>query len=48
MMRYALSPEGRDTIAIAQREIDEGKGIVADDDYFAALKDRRAKALDAR
>ena len=43
MMAYARSPEGRAKIERAQAEIDEGLGILADDSYFAKLKERRAQ-----
>lgn len=43
MMAYALGPKGQRAIAAAQAEIDAGKGIVADDAYFKALKERRLK-----
>lgn len=48
MMSYALSREGQEKIAKAQKGIDEGKGILADDAYFKTLKERRAKARAAR
>ena len=48
MMSYALSSGGRDKIAKAQAEIDQGKGILADKAYFEALAERRAKARPLR
>lgn len=44
MIAYALSPEGRRRIAAAEAEIAAGRGIEADDQYFAKLKARRKKA----
>jgi hypothetical protein len=43
MMDYARSLEGRAAIARAQGEIDDGRGILADDAYFEKLKERRAQ-----
>ena len=43
MMDYARSPEGRAKIERAQAEIDEGRGILADDAYFGKLNERRAQ-----
>ena len=43
MMAYGLGPDGQQAMAAAQAEIDAGKGIVADDAYFEALKTRRMR-----
>ena len=43
MLAYARSRECSDKIAAARSEIEAGGGIVADEAYFAGLKERRAK-----
>ena len=48
MMAYARGAEGRAKIAKAQAEIDAGKGIVADDAYFAGLKERIVNRVAAK
>lgn len=44
MMAYAQGPHAKSRIENAEAEISAGRGIIADDAYFASLRKRRLKA----
>ena len=44
MAEYALTPESRLRLSVAEAEIAAGLGIVVDDEYFSGFRARRKQA----